>query len=1352
MTRTLLLLGLLLLAWLCLYTAAWAVSDFGQKINQERIELGKGTPLPGGAAEAFWATPEEHGKFFSRQALRIGGNRQGRKHDLATPVNARAWTISLWIKGNELEPAQDVLWQAGPLTLAFDGPRGLRLTSGEHTLAIPFPPSINLHAWHYVVVTLEADRTVAYLDARPAAEAAAFPVPPTLTSLTLGDAASQGEPDLFVQQLSLIPRALLPSEINRLFREELGMGPLRMFSTVATQQPITLDGVIDPQEWRDATVLSGLIDMTGWICIPGTGSGLLSQPQSRVYVTYDREHLYLAMYSPIPDEVRNNLDITAGMTNLLKTSKIKHDVNVDADDAWDVNLVVPFPSGDIYRLVTNSANTLYDYTIGAGGGGGGLKGSLFTNYNLNWNPAWRAANTVNMDGWSVEIAIPFKDLAHFQQRPGDGTVCGINVIRIWKAMKSANDSWAWGQFQGEDRQYAGQLNAPFRFDGDRGVAVKLHGVGNPDIGMLAIDAALRAVGEARTVRVLVTSDSGEVDLHREIALPVGQDQPFTLEAPVRNPATGMITFRVEDAATGQPFYICGLPVYKKQALEITRRWYPSSNVLELRMDLSALAAIPADKLRAVVTLTDAQGTPVLTRTYDPLGSHTRTVALNTSAVPVGKYALSVTLFQDAKALADKTLEFAKDPLPEWYGNTIGIDDNFVPAPYTSLAVKGETVSCWGRTYEFGDGLFPAAIQTQGMRLLRAPINLRVTTGWGKVLDTSAARATGAWIMKKRGRVDGVRTVSWPELSIDHTLRMEYDGFLWSTITVTPSRERALQGLTLDIPLTPEFSKLINTNDYSLADTGVLPPQGWRHSQRPVWVGNVYGGIQWFTESTANWRVSDPKVQVAVIPGDAGATLRITFIDQPTILAEPLTLAFGLIATPVRDRHPEYRHLISGDGKTMWSYTFFPKGREMWPAADEWASYGPFIRHRTDDSNTKWWDRPGRQYADKVITGPYVSHQRVHTDIDGFAMFGDEWRANSNDTSLGQVYVTQSAPSYRDYFVWRYARLMEKNPFAALYYDVSRPSETNNRYGGGGALVNGAVMTTTSILGARDISKRLYHLVKQPYPDGIIKYHMSGQTTMAWLGFCDAMVDGENTASLMVANPHYPRTFRKLMTPARFQAEYMGHNFGPTNDWLPQFTRSGGWNYQTLASPEGVAACDQICGLALLHDSSFWPSYMTPLSTDRMRDALHRHHWGAQYRMIPYWEQTMVSTQEDLFVSLFVEPAGKVKAAPIDTAGHYYRELNTPAKKVILIAYNDSEFAGQLTLQVDWKRLGFSLTKGLRVENAVHHTGIVKTVDENTGEERWVPGEDPTETAEITDGKLVFPMTPYNYRMIVIERP
>ena len=80
--------------------------------------------------------------------------------------------------------------------------------------------------------------------------------------------------------------------------------------------------------------------------------------------------------------------------------------------------------------------------------------------------------------------------------------------------------------------------------------------------------------------------------------------------------------------------------------------------------------------------------------------------------------------------------------------------------------------------------------------------------------------------------------------------------------------------------------------------------------------------------------------------------------------------------------------------------------------------------------------------------------------------------------------------------------------------------------------------------------------------------------------------------------------------------------------------------------------------------------------------------------------------------------------------------------------------GVMRLKPDWQKLGLGPPEGLTAENAVHSTGfrIEKEKDKDGKEvEKAVFFPRPEEYAKIENGEIVFPMTKWNYRMIVLEK-
>jgi len=92
-------------------------------------------------------------------------------------------------------------------------------------------------------------------------------------------------------------------------------------------------------------------------------------------------------------------------------------------------------------------------------------------------------------------------------------------------------------------------------------------------------------------------------------------------------------------------------------------------------------------------------------------------------------------------------------------------------------------------------------------------------------------------------------------------------------------------------------------------------------------------------------------------------------------------------------------------------------------------------------------------------------------------------------------------------------------------------------------------------------------------------------------------------------------------------------------------------------------------------------------------------------------------------------------------------LTAPARKRNP-STNESDFSGELDLNIDWEKIGFESAADLAAENAVHAFDIrFKDFKEEGFEYVSIP----VETARIEEGRLKFPMTSWNYRMIVLEK-
>jgi len=355
----------------------------------------------------------------------------------------------------------------------------------------------------------------------------------------------------------------------------------------------------------------------------------------------------------------------------------------------------------------------------------------------------------------------------------------------------------------------------------------------------------------------------------------------------------------------------------------------------------------------------------------------------------------------------------------------------------------------------------------------------------------------------------------------------------------------------------------------------------------------------------------------------------------------------------------------------------------------------------------------------------------------------------------------SSQSFRNYFVWRFWNYQRKYGYAGLYYDC--PAGT----GGPG-----------NMLGTREIMKRLYNItLSNPYyaaREQAIGVHESGQFNMAFMGFATYCWDAENYNSIINGKQ---QTYRGVTDPAMYRAQHMGHNFGWPAMFLGQSRLRREW-VDANGGPEVVF--DQIYGLNLLHDgtrvSAILRDIYAQFEDRRQNDvtALGLHHWV--YQFIPYWRQDLVSLpNEKMYASFYIAHPERLTVAEPDLESYFpmykylpvfmQRRIKEDVEKekpylsylkgkVVMIVYNDTAWEGVMRLKPDWKKFGLGSPGELKADNALHRSGfrVEKVKDKNGKEvEKAVFFNRPEEYARIEGEELVFPMTKWNYRMIVIEK-
>ena len=189
----------------------------------------------------------------------------------------------------------------------------------------------------------------------------------------------------------------------------------------------------------------------------------------------------------------------------------------------------------------------------------------------------------------------------------------------------------------------------------------------------------------------------------------------------------------------------------------------------------------------------------------------------------------------------------------WLDSRLAIDDEVV-RPYTPVRLNADTLSVLGRDVVLGATGFPAAVRSHftmamtgigesSRELLAAPVELRATAADGRPLTwrPGARRVT----KQAPGVVAWEVTNTAPGLTLDVSARLEFDGVLEFTNTLSADRDIALGDVVLRIPLAPEAARYLLGMGRKGGDRPDSLDWTWdvSRNQDGAWLGDINAGLQ-----------------------------------------------------------------------------------------------------------------------------------------------------------------------------------------------------------------------------------------------------------------------------------------------------------------------------------------------------------------------------------------------------------------------------------------------------------------------------------------------------------------------------
>ena len=181
---------------------------------------------------------------------------------------------------------------------------------------------------------------------------------------------------------------------------------------VRADRPPTIDGKLDDALWETAEPVREFTVLE---------STRPAEQRTLGYMAYDDSHVYLAM---------NCLDADP---RSIVAKVTKSGEEVFRDDRVEI-MLDPGRSRERY----------YQFVVAAGGGTfevGRTGGGVYEDD--DWKAEWRAATSVNEDGWSVELAVPYCEL---QITEAPGSAWGVNFCRGKVTPRELSATAAGGMF------------------------------------------------------------------------------------------------------------------------------------------------------------------------------------------------------------------------------------------------------------------------------------------------------------------------------------------------------------------------------------------------------------------------------------------------------------------------------------------------------------------------------------------------------------------------------------------------------------------------------------------------------------------------------------------------------------------------------------------------------------------------------------------------------------------------------------------------------------------------------------------------------------------------------------------
>ncbi len=968
--------------------------------------------------------------------------------------------------------------------------------------------------------------------------------------------------------------------------------------------PPIVDGIIDTKEWQQAVSVAGMIN-------------LLTKKYAAIHASfkaaYSNDGIFIAFNIP-NDPKKPFLAVNT-----------KRDGQIWLDDSFEVWL--QSPDGNVYQFIANSAGGVFDRK----------------NQDSAWNSRIKYKSKVSPQAWTSEMFIPWSDLSSGIPNAGDNWKINFCVTDASPSERPKFYTWAWLNKGFSDTACFAKINFV-----NSGCFIQVPELSISPNGMIKSGAiglspqkqdnvnVLFAVAEAGTkadksaVEVQYTNKYFEEKeiLKLQPAIPAS----CKFDKILTDSEFSLFNVTVRDLKDNRILYQTWTPFELKLDLQLKCRTYPSKKQIVVEFFDYKWTDDMLSKLKAKLIFMDNTGKVLhekILKIRQPGPQH---AVVSFAGCPPGRYKVKVDIIDAQKGVINTAAvpwRLPENQLKKWR-----LGQGTVPKPFTPLQTTAGQVSMTERVYKFSDNMLPVQFVARNKELLEDKIRL---TGFIDKKNCSLKTKRFEWIKKAPDQAEYQASGELTKtLKVKAHGRIDFDGFMWIDLKLTPKTKENISRLYLEIPFKKEAAPYLcyNTGQpghASHAFWGNAPEKGVIPFFPFVWLGDLDKGLTWFAESPENWHNQSPGNRIELFKHGNRTVLRIKLIDKATSLTKPTSYRFGLMATPVK---PLPKH---------WWLEFFmssnPQRHRIFRNADLipnriFQSSYLLNRNGLDKGYNQLFnpfpDKGMRDVKNKIKQDKTMFHRKrqlpwpQYSTCDYTAQYDfykDEWMIepfiyvpNEAKIKCPPTFRVCMKSSFKEALGSYARRLVEELGFSGIYFDTGANFFCANTHHGCGYVDDsGKLCQSMPIVEIHDFMKDIFLTGKTLNPNFYLINLTNGAVAPPLISFNNAVLSGEEW------NGHFNGDYTDCLSLDIWKLKFNPEIWGVLNIALP----ARGLQAQTK---EGKKFATRLLGTntyfsyILLAGTPTWIAYLNDDRCEEILTALHR--FGAfkdKAKFSPFWK-------------------------------------------------------------------------------------------------------------------------------------